>query len=185
MWPSIPFWFLLKEKQTSIGEREGEKKGRWVANSYMWHPFVSLMEEKTDRARRDIWGGWSTPTCGPPLFLLILRERQTGLGETYGVDGQFLHVALYSFFDPPDRTQTARRENGRCVANSCMLPRSLFELKLAARGRFDRDIPVIPARSNYLSESWDLTFFQMMEEPPPDGWVHRINREGKDRKSTG
>ena len=58
-----------------------------------------------------------------PRFVSILKERQTGLGETYGVDGQLLHVALLPLFVPSDRkTDRSRRAKGRWMANSYMWP---------------------------------------------------------------
>ena len=59
------FLLLLTERHTGLGERQG-----LVANSYMWP---------------------STP------FYSFQIERPTGMGEMDGVNGQLLHGAIYSF----------------------------------------------------------------------------------------
>ena len=75
--------FCPSDRKTDSARRA---KGRWVANSYRWPPFVSLLE-KTDRDRRDIVGGWPTPTYGPLLLVFLLKERETLLGERRGGGG--------------------------------------------------------------------------------------------------
>ena len=59
-----------------------------MANSYM-----GLLQTDRSRFERD---GWPTPTWAFYSCLPLLKDRQTGLGES-GMSGHFLHEAFYSF----------------------------------------------------------------------------------------
>ena len=111
-------------------------------------PLCVHSERKTDRARRDIWGGWPTPTCGHlllfvpsdrktdrarrekgrwaansymwPLMCPFLKERQTGLGKTYGVDCQLIHVAIHSFLSLLKESQTGLEEREGWVGDQLL-----------------------------------------------------------------